>query len=111
MSRQHFAVEFFEFFCCGRLFAELFLEPEGCQQQQVGEDDGVSFPSADLHFVLEAGVFERGEAEFSHTGVAVGVGAFLRDVGSVFVEEVEQLFARRDFGERGKSVGEPPRQV
>ena len=90
------------------------MEPEGCQQDEVGEDDGVSFPSADFHFVLEVGFFERVVGEFSHTGVAVCVGAFLRDVGGVVVEEEEQVFACCDgvfFGEGCESVDEPLRQV
>ena len=90
------------------------MEPKGCVEEEVFEHDGVSFPSANLHFLLEVGFFERVVGEFSHARVAVGVGAFLRDVGSVVVEEADQLFARcnRAFSfDRRKPVREPSRQV
>ena len=114
VESQHVAVEFFEFFRCRRFCAEAFLEPKGCAENEIGEDDGVSFPSTDLHFVLEVGFSERVVGELSHTRVAVGIGAFLRDVGGVVVEESSQLFARRDRAlscERREPLCQPSRQV
>ena len=112
VERQHIAVEFFELFCRGCVCAESFLEQKCCVEDEVGEDDSVSFPSTHFHFVLEVGFFERVVGEFSHARVAVGVSAFLRDVGCVVVEEAYQLFARRDRTRsalRGKPTHEPLR--